>query len=268
MKSYIDETIAYFTPQKLRALPRSKNTSDRPVFIVGMPRWRTLVEQILASHPEVHGAGELTWMWRIIEDVSQLTGRNGIRLPQSLDAIEASQLDELAGRYLGGLSSLNPAALRICDKLPANFLHLGLISLLFPKALIIHCQRDAMDTCLSCYFSDFASGNLFSFDQKNLGEYYRQYDRLMAHWHSVLDVPILSVQYEHLVGDLGGRSADARVPCMPWEEHASLPPEPPPRQHAQQRAGPPADLSILSRPLATISKTPRTSQGRVQYNSK
>jgi hypothetical protein len=158
-------------------------------------------------------------MWRIVEDVTQLTQRNGIRLPQSLDVIQSSQLDELAGRYLGGLSSLNPAALRICDKLPANFLHLGLISLLFPKARIIHCRRDAMDTCLSCYFSDFASGNLFSFDLKNLGEYYRQYDRLMAHWHSVLDVPILSVQYEQLVGDLEGQTRRMlEFLALPWDE--------------------------------------------------
>ena len=207
LKAHIDQTIAYFTQEKLRTLPRSRCDSQLPVFIVGMPRsGTTLVEQILASHSCVHGAGELTWMWRISEDAAKLAGATPAQLPACLEKITSPQLDELAGRYLGGLQSLNPQARRVCDKLPANFLHLGLISLLFPNARIIHGRRDAMDTCVSCYFADFAVGNLFSSDLKSLGEYYLQYERLMAHWHSVLDVAMLTVEYEQLVRNVEGEA--------------------------------------------------------------
>ncbi len=220
LKAHIDQTIAYFTQEKVRALPRSRCDSELPVFIVGMPRsGTTLVEQILASHSCVHGAGELTWMWRISEDASKVAGATPAQLLACLERLASSHLDELASRYLGGLQSLNPQAQRVCDKLPANFLHLGLISLLFPKARIIHCRRDAMDTCVSCYFADFATGNLFSYDLKNLGEYYLQYERLMEHWHSVLEVPMLTVEYEELVRNVEGVARRMlEFLGLPWEE--------------------------------------------------
>ncbi len=85
--------------------------------------------------------------------------------------------------------------------MPYNFLHLGLIALMFPRARIIHCVRDPIDTCLSCYFQNFVRGNFFAFDLGHAGLYYRQYERLMAHWGEVLDLPILQVRYEEHVAE-------------------------------------------------------------------
>ncbi|HEX5243000.1 MAG TPA: sulfotransferase [Tepidisphaeraceae bacterium] len=212
----VNELIGVMTRRLIESLPHARNDNAQPVLIVGMPRsGTTLVEQILCSHPSVHGAGELDslfWMWQ------SHFSRPG-QLSATLGALSANRVDELSQQYLQRLESLGPSAQRIIDKMPANFLYLGLISLLLPKARIIHCRRDPMDTCLSCFMTDFASGNEYACDLRSLGHYYRQYERLMAHWKSVIDLPMLEIQYEQMVADLPGQSRRlTEFLGLPWDD--------------------------------------------------
>jgi tetratricopeptide (TPR) repeat protein len=199
----VDRQIQYFTRERLACLPRATHQSETPLFIVGMPRSGTsLVEQILASHPQVEGGGELDLMFKIATAAMQKLSRQGwAEFPQYFNRLSLGVADELADIYLRPLVALNPAARRITDKMPLNFLQVGLIALLFPQARVIHCRRDPLDTCLSCFMTDFASGNEFSYDLAALGHFHRQQERLMAHWKSVVDLPILDVSYEQLVSE-------------------------------------------------------------------
>lgn len=175
------------------------NPSDAPVFILGMPRSGTsLVEQILASHSHVHGAGEREEMLRLADRLPELLN-DSRTYPGCIDGLSISSSAEIADAFLKALKRLNPHAARITDKMPGNFHHVGLIATLFPNAKIIHCRRDPRDTCLSIFFGDFVGSHAYSYDLTNLGRYYRQYERLMAHWHKVLPGRILDVSYEDLV---------------------------------------------------------------------
>jgi tetratricopeptide (TPR) repeat protein len=190
----------FYSAERLAALPRAGNESNLPVFVVGMPRSGTsLVEQILSCHKDVYATGELRDIPKLVEPIAAaLTLNDDGTMEPPLAAKDA--LDKGAERHLQRLRELGGAAIRVTDKMPYNFLNLGLIALLFPRARIIHCVRDPIDTCLSCYFQNFARGNLFAFDLRHAGLYYRQYERLMAHWGEVLDLPILEVRYEEHVG--------------------------------------------------------------------
>jgi Flp pilus assembly protein TadD len=193
--------------------------SDLPVFIVGMPRsGTTLVEQILASHPAVHGAGELEEIRRMVDDLPERLG-GGTRFPECAAEIGDELAPALAGEYLGGLRRRSPDAARVTDKMTGNYLRLGLIARLLPGAKVIHCQRDPLDTCLSCYFQNFASGLSFTYDLGHLGLVYRQYERLMAHWREVLPLPILDLRYEDLIADQEAVSRRLVAFCgLPWDE--------------------------------------------------
>jgi tetratricopeptide (TPR) repeat protein len=211
--------IDYFSRAKIDSAPRPANASDLPIFIVGMPRSGTsLIEQILASHPAIHGGGELNWIARVFESAVQRGAGGNPPTLESLDGLTASDVNLLADEYLKPLRALNPSARHVTDKMPTNFIYLGLIAMLFPKAKIIHCRRDALDTCLSCFMTDFAAGYEFSFDLPSLGHFYRQYQRTMSHWKSALDLQMLEVDYEQLVANL---EAEARRMLaflnLPWD---------------------------------------------------
>jgi tetratricopeptide (TPR) repeat protein len=197
-----DTLIQYFTREKVAALPKASDRSEVPVFIVGMPRsGSSLVEQILASHPAIHGAGELDFMAHVWSGTVQMLSNGQEQYPGCLNHLNQDQVDGIAQIYLQPLIALNPSALRITDKLPLNFLHLGLISLLLPGARVIDVRRDPRDTCLSCYMAMFEGGNDFKFDLNHTAHFYRQYRRLMEHWKSSLGLQILEVSYEELVTD-------------------------------------------------------------------
>lgn len=196
-----DDLIETCTAGLMARLPRATNQSQQPVFIVGMPRSGTsLVEQILASHPAVFGAGELE---DIFSAVYSLPATLGVETsyPRCVESLEQDAVDRLAQAYLEHLDALSGGAVRVTDKMPHNFLHLGLIELLFPGAKVIHCLREPLDTCLSCYFQDFGARHTYTGDLVHLGEYYVQYERLMRHWQEVLSIPILDIRYEELVAD-------------------------------------------------------------------
>jgi tetratricopeptide (TPR) repeat protein len=180
-------------------------SSSLPVFVVGMPRsGTTLIEQILASHPAVYGAGELgdfNWL------VDQLPGTGGkaFYYPQDASALSADQLCALGKAYVDRQRRRAPNAERVTDKMPANFLFLGLIHLVLPEARIIHVMRDPRDTCLSCYSKLFTAEQNFTYDLAELGRYYRKYAELMAHWRDVLPATtMLEIQYEDVIADLEG----------------------------------------------------------------
>ena len=177
------------------------SSSETPVFIVGMPRSGTsLTEQILASHPLVAGAGELREINAIAAEMRRSTGYPLAPLPETA-------LKDGAAAYLARLADIGGAATRVTDKMPTNFVYLGLIARLFPNARVIHTRRDPMDTGLSCYFQNFHGGNnayIYSFEQ--IGHFYGLYQRLMDLWRSVLPLKMLEIDYEALVGDQEGES--------------------------------------------------------------
>jgi len=194
-----DALIAANTPALFSAKANLGRRSDLPVFVVGMPRSGTsLVEQILASHGSVFGAGELTELGAIASALPSEVG-SGRRDPSCLSRITGDCAKALADRYLDNLRQLDAEAIRIVDKMPTNFWHLGLVAVLLPDAKIVHCRRHPLDVCLSCYFQSFSSRIDYAYDLRNLGAYYRQYERLMAHWRAVLPLEIFDVDYSQLV---------------------------------------------------------------------
>jgi tetratricopeptide (TPR) repeat protein len=170
--------------------------TEMPVFIVGMPRsGSTLVEQILASHPKVFGAGEMGRVHHVT-DQSRAAAHGKLDSIPLLPNRLAAQ--ELAVDYLERLADVGQSAARVCNKTLESYLDLGLIATLFPRARIIHCRRNPLDVCLSCYFHNFKEID-FACSLEDLGAYYCSYEMLMAHWCRVLPVPIHEVRYEALV---------------------------------------------------------------------
>jgi hypothetical protein len=163
-----------------------------------MPRsGTTLVEAILASHPQVHGAGELDDVFLMRQELHAASDA-GKPYPYCLESVSAQTLDQVAGRHLARLEALAPGAARVTDKMPQNFLNLGMIDLLFPGARVIHCARSPLDTCLSIYFQQFMQHHVYASDLENIGLYYREYRRLMHHWRAALRIPMIEVNYEDL----------------------------------------------------------------------
>ncbi|MDZ7668602.1 MAG: sulfotransferase [Gammaproteobacteria bacterium] len=194
----VDSIIDVFTDELLRSRSTHAAGRPRPIFILGMPRsGTTLVEQILASHSMVAAGGELS----TITNLAAGMAHDGEPYPHGVRSRDSAGLSRLAAQYRKKLESISADAAHVTDKMPFNFMHLGLISVLFPDAAIIHCRRDPLDTCLSCYFTSFGERLLFASDLEALGHYYLDYRRLMAHWHAVLPQRILDVHYEDLVSD-------------------------------------------------------------------
>lgn len=175
--------------------------SRRPVFIVGMPRsGSTLVEQILASHRDMHGAGELNHFRDVVQGLQDFLSTE-TTYPECLREIGADHARALADDYLAELARHDDSAARVADKMLGNYMRLGLIAQLFPNALVVHCRRNPIDTCLSCYFQHFDRGLRFTYDLESLGIAYRAYRRLMAHWREVLPMRLFEVDYETLVAE-------------------------------------------------------------------
>jgi tetratricopeptide (TPR) repeat protein len=206
------------TKELLNAKSNVGHDSEAPVFVVGMPRSGTsLVEQILASHPRVFGAGEVDHFATTISDVAQRTAG---AYPDMLAKMSDQDFRELGKIYVERLGRDGAAKDRIVDKLPANFLFMGLIHLALPRARIIHVRRNAVDTCVSCYSLLFAEDQPFAYDLGELGHYYKAYEAMMEHWRSVLPPGrMLEVRYEDLVEDLAGQAPRLVAHCgIEWDE--------------------------------------------------
>jgi hypothetical protein len=215
----LERLISFFSAQAQARRPRASNRSELPVFIVGMPRsGTTLVEQILASHGEVRAGGELEVMPGIVSDLPKLTG-DPAAYPECLGALTRRNIEQPARRYIAALAEIGMGASRVTDKLPHNFLSLGLIDLLLPSARVIHCVRDPVDTCLSNYFKRMSANHPYTANLEHLGHYYRVYQRLMAHWRSVLRIRMHEVRYEELVSDPETEIRRLLDFCgLPWDE--------------------------------------------------
>jgi tetratricopeptide (TPR) repeat protein len=195
--------------------------STTPVFILGMPRsGSTLVEQILASHPLVHGAGELLDFEAVTKSVIQ-AAKPALPYPECVPTLDAATFRRIGQAYLARLAALSDGKVRIVDKLPGNFLNIGLIHLALPNARIIHAVRHPAATCLSCYSKLFTSGNPYAYDLGELGRFYRHYQGLMAHWRSILPPnAMLEVVYEGVIEDLEGEARRLIDYCgLPWDDH-------------------------------------------------
>ena len=200
-RRWVDSIIEFFSPEMLATKAGYGSSSEAPVFVLGMPRsGTTLTEQICASHPDVHGAGELSKLRRVADAIGY-TNRSSGDLKGSIASITPDLSRTLAEEHLSYLRQRAPAALRIVDKMPHNFELVGLIGILFPNARIIHCRRDAIDNCLSCFVLSFSEDHSYNADLRKLGLYYREYDRLMRHWDRVFPGRIFESRYETLVAD-------------------------------------------------------------------
>lgn len=200
-QAHFDAIKSFFTPNVFAEFS-SKIDSEQAVFIVGMPRsGTTLTEQIIASHPLATGAGELLLFNQIANGLGAIL-KSELAYPECIRDLTMPIARELAQRYLGELQRRGgDQSQKITDKMPGNFVNLGLIALLLPKAKIIHCQRDPINTCVSCFTANFTGFLPYAYDLGHLGHYYRCYEDLMAHWKKVLPLSIYTLNYEDLVSN-------------------------------------------------------------------
>ncbi|MEJ2574919.1 MAG: sulfotransferase [Gammaproteobacteria bacterium] len=218
----VDAVIRIFSPEFVRTAPRAASRADNLIFILGMPRSGTsLVEQILDSHPLVYGCGELTDISDLARSLPDVLGIEE-QYPQAVVSLTEESCEELAQRYLRRVRALSGNAAFVTDKMPQNFNLLGMMAMLFPGAKVIHCRRDPLDTCLSCYFQNFRyhhASMAFSTDLAKLGAYYKQYQRLMEHWKATLDIAMMDVDYEMMVADQEKLTRNILAFCgLPWDE--------------------------------------------------
>lgn len=221
----VEREMARFSRAFLNSRPGYGDASRLPVFVLGMPRsGTTLVEQILGSHSQVFGAGELSLVPDLIQKLNAWELKTGSRreYPECVDDMTLEESQRFAQRHLQELQAYAPEAARIVDKLPHNFEHIGLIKLLFPQAKILHLKREPRDVAMSNYFTDYAAkfgGMGFAYDLGWIGEQLADHQRLMDHWHQVFPGRILEVDYDALVEDVDGwahKIIDYLE--LPWED--------------------------------------------------
>ncbi len=211
---------ATFDATLLDRLQGQGDPSSTPIFVLGMPRsGSTLIEQILSSHPRIHGGGELDALHRAICSEQAANGSTA-GYPEWFRNIDGATARRLGQVYLSHLPATAEGTVRIVDKMPDNFPNIGIIRLALPNARIIHTTRDPRDTCWSCYSKLFTAGQAFTYDMAELGRYYRRYEELMAYWRSVLPPgAMLDVSYEDVVDDLEGQARRMIEFCgLEWDD--------------------------------------------------
>ena len=218
----VERLSAVFSAAFFASRPQPTHAGKAPIFIVGMPRsGTTLIEQILSTHPGIHGAGELTDLDDVVHSLDTQTGERAGSYPEVVTTLPADAFRRLGEAYTERVWRLAPEAERITDKLPANYLHVGMIHLMLPHAKIIHAMRDPMDSCFSCYARLFENNHLdFTYDLGTVGRYYVRYIQLMRHWHRVLPPgTVLDLRYEDMVADTEGQARRLLDHLgLPWDE--------------------------------------------------
>lgn len=211
--NFVSKIIEANTSESVRHHNSGSNISSRPVFIVGMPRSGTsLMEQILASHHDVFGAGELHfWVRRATENHDSMSTWHE----------NSALLSNLTKEFEFEMNRRSATSSRFVDKMPANFLHLGLIHAAFPQARFIHMLRNPIDTCLSIYFQSFSEQHTYATDLNELAFYFREYQRLMDHWRAILPAEIfLEVSYEELIENPEGWGREAiKFIGLEWDKN-------------------------------------------------
>lgn len=217
----VDSLIERYSADTIRSIAAEGDEGERAILIVGMPRsGTTLLDQILGAHPSVASGGEL----RALNDA--ITGIPGAKKGDThppLNRVRGASLKRARRTYLTALDAISTDVDRVTDKMPQNFLHLGLVPAVLPGAAVVHCRRDPRDTALSCYFRNFVAGNAFSCDLVWIARYTRAYLRLMRHWRAVWPVacpgmPLVEVDYEAISGE-PERHARSMVEGvgLPWD---------------------------------------------------
>jgi len=236
------DIIETFDAELLQRLSGAGDASAAPVFVLGMPRsGTTLTEQILASHPQVHGAGELTDLAEVVQAAQQ-------PYPSLMRDLSHQALTQMGAEYVRRLRLHNAQATHITDKMPANYFFVGMIGLMLPKAKVVHVRRNPVDTCVSCFTRLFNRHQDATYDLAELGRHYVNYHRLMRHWRQVLPQgAFYEVDYEALVADLEpqARGLIAHV-GLPWDE-ACL------KFHENKRAIRTASVTQVRQPLYASS---------------
>lgn len=212
-RALVDRVVATFTPAFFAKRVDLGSQSNVPLLIFGMPRsGTTLVEQVLSNHSSVGGGGEHIHFERLSQSF-------GFEWPQVVRDWDARAVNHAADEYLGVLQRVAEGAERITDKMPANFMHAGLIHLLFPHAALIHCRRDPVDTCLSIFFLDFGIANYYANDFEDIAFYYNEYARLLEHWRTVLAGTMFDVDYAVMVAEQERVTREMVAFCgLAWED--------------------------------------------------
>jgi tetratricopeptide (TPR) repeat protein len=238
-----DHIIEVFSAEFLAAASGHGSPERAPILIVGLPRsGSTLIEQILASHSMVEGTHELPSLGRVVMSIGR-GRRDGLAYPEAVRELAPADFGVLAQRYLDHTRRYRRGAPWFIDKMPNTFPTIGLWHLMFPHAVVIDARRDPLDTCMSCFKQLFAQGQSFTYDLFELGEYYRQYLRMMDHWDRVLTGRVLRVQYEDVVDDLEGQARRILSHCgLPWEDRCL-------RFHETERAVRTASSEQVRRPI-------------------
>ncbi len=224
--------IHCYTKELFKKYQRAPEHDITPIFIVGMPRsGTTLIEQILSSHSLIGAGGELPYLHRIENSLVSASTSAGQNYPQNVSELTLETMQDFASQYVSFIKRFAvEQAQYLTDKMPPNFMNLGLIAMMFPNAKIIHARRNPIDTCLSCFtnrFNDLEHLS-FTFDQEDVAFYYNQYRKLMAHWRKVLPIEIHDVQYEGLLdnqeevtrGILDYMGLDWEEQCLKFYENA------------------------------------------------
>ncbi len=218
-ESLIQNIIQTFTPEALSRLQVNAEDSARPIFIVGMPRSGTsLVEKIISSHSDVYAAGELDYMFALGTGLFLKQSENYQFKP--LDFYSSDTFEKTGKIYLDKIKLLNSQAERITDKMPFNMMMIGLIKIALPNAKIIHCVRDARDTCLSIFKQNFTTGNYrFAYHLKTVAQFHNQYRMLMEHWHLLMPGEIYDISYESLTQNPEPEIRNLLAACdLEWQD--------------------------------------------------
>jgi len=242
-----DRIVEVFDTEFLARHAGHGDPDPAPIFVIGLPRsGSTLVEQILASHSQVDATHELPEVGRLIQRINR-NRADQVGYPEALRDFTGEDWAALGQSYIDETRKYRRDAPRFVDKNPNNFASVGMLSLALPNARFINTRRHPVDTCLSCYKQLFAKGQPFTYDLVELGEYYLQYERLMAHWHAVLPGRVLDVQYESMVADQDAETRRLLDFCgLEWED-ACL------RFHETERAIRTASSEQVRQPIYTSS---------------
>ena len=237
----------FFTEEQIERLRGGADGSGRPIFVLGMPRsGTTLVETILASHPEVFGGGELRDLLKVANQPKPGVKSEGF--PMSMQGMRASDIREMGERYLACLRKYDDQTAHITDKMPANFIALGLIHLMLPDAKIVHVMRNSADICLSNFSKNFNNSQYHSYDLEEMARYYVNYAKMMEHWRKVLPKgAFYEVQYEQLVSDPEAQTRALIDYCgLEWNDACLSP-------HKTERSVKTASVTQVRQPVYTSS---------------
>lgn len=246
-EQFVDSMIAAFNDAHFARTRGFGDESELPVFVLGLPRsGTTLIEQILASHPQVHGAGELRLVRETFDSLAAPTDAPH-DAAQRVEQVDEAKWRTLAQQHLRKLEGLSGGRARVVDKMPDNYLYLGFIATLFARAKIIHCRRDLRDTALSSWQTHFTALRWAS-DKDWILHRYRQYLRIMEHWRRVLPGRFLELRYENTVENLGGVAREMVAWAgLPWDERCL-------NFHETARPVRTASLAQVRQPIYTRSR--------------